>query len=258
MSARKRSSGTKTTEGPKGERLQKILASAGVDSRRNCEELILNGEVTVNGRVIDSLPAFADAEKDDIRVNGRRLSKPNKVYYLLNKPKGVICTSHDPEGRPKAVDLIDSEDRIYCVGRLDADTVGAILLTNDSELVNRLTHPKYELAKIYQVRLRGRMETEDIEKLKKGIWMVEGKTGKASIKVLKKLREETILEIETRQGLNRQIRLSFARLGYKVREIKRMQIGNISIKGIQAGAYKVLTKSQVEYLYRVTKFTAEK
>lgn len=239
--------------GVKKERLQKILAAAGIDSRRNCEELIRQGEVTVNGRVVDTLPAFADPQRDDIRVNGRRLPSPEKVYYLLNKPKGVICTSRDPQGRPKAIDLIDVQERVFCVGRLDADTVGAILLTNDSELANRMTHPKYELPKTYHVRVRGRMEAEDIEKLKQGVWLAEGKTGRASVKVLKKLQDETILEVQIRQGLNRQVRRSFARLGYKVRELKRIQIGNLTVKGLQSGAYRRLTKSQVDYLYRMTK-----
>lgn len=265
MMAKKQSSNKKTvkkaekkdTGGAKKERLQKILASAGIDSRRNCEERILQGEVTVNGKVVDTLPAFADVETDDIRVDGRRIPKPTKVYILLNKPKGVICTNSDPYGRPKAIDLVDTDERVFCVGRLDADTVGAILLTNDSELANRMTHPKYELAKTYHVRVRGRMSGEDIEQLKKGVWLAEGKTGKAAVKVLRKMHEETILEVQIRQGLNRQVRRSFARLGYKVRELKRVQIGNITVKGLQSGAWKHLSKNQVEYLYRATRIRGE-
>jgi 23S rRNA pseudouridine2605 synthase len=253
MAAKRQNAEAAGAGGSKKERLQKILAAAGIDSRRNCEKLILEGAVTVNGRIVDELPAFADPRQDDIRVNGRRIPKPQKIYFLLNKPKSVICTSRDPQGRPKAVDLIDTDERVFCVGRLDADTVGAIILTNDAELTNRLTHPKYELPKTYLVRLRGQMTPEDIEQLKKGVWLAEGRTGRAAVKVIKKLREETILEVQIRQGLNRQIRRSFARLGYKVRELKRIKIGNLTVKGLQTGAYRRLTKSEVEYLYRATK-----
>lgn len=234
------------------QRLQKILASAGIDSRRNCEQLILEGSVTVNGQVVNELPAFADPEKDDIRVDGQRIQRSDKVYFLLNKPKGVICTNADPMNRSKAVDLIDCPERIFCVGRLDADTTGAIILTNDSELTNRLTHPRYELPKTYHVTIRGRMEGDDVEKLKKGVWLSEGKTERAAVKVLRKTNEETLLEVSIRQGLNRQVRRTFAHLGFKVRALKRTQIGNIVLKGIAVGAYKPLTKAQIAYLKRAT------
>lgn len=234
------------------QRLQKILAGAGIGSRRKCEELILDGAVTVNGTVVSELPAFADPAVDDIRVDGERIKQQKKVYYLLNKPKGVICTSSDPKGRPKAIDLIDCPQRIFCVGRLDADTTGAIILTNDSELTNRLTHPRYELPKTYQVKIRGKMESSDIEKVKKGVWLSEGKTERAAVKVLRKTSDETLLEISIRQGLNRQIRRTFAHLGYKVKALTRTQIGNIVLKGLAVGAYKRLTKAQIAYLKKAT------
>ena len=234
------------------QRLQKILASAGFDSRRKCEELILEGVVTVNGMLVNELPAFADPDVDDIRVNGERIRRAEKVYYLLNKPKGVICTNSDPMRRQRAIDLINTQQRIFCVGRLDVDTTGAIILTNDSELTNRLTHPRYELPKTYQVKLRGRMEGEEIEKLKKGVWLSEGKTERAAVKVLKKTATETLLEVSIRQGLNRQIRRTFAHLGYKVMALKRTQIGNIVLKGIAVGGYKKLTGAQIDYLKKAT------
>ncbi len=234
------------------QRLQKILASAGIDSRRKCEELILEGAVTVNGVMVNELPAFADAETDDIRVDGERIKRAEKVYYLLNKPKGVICTNSDPMHRKRAIDLIDTQQRIFCVGRLDADTTGAIILTNDSELTNRLTHPRYELPKTYHVKLRGKMEGEQIEKLKKGVWLSEGKTERAAVKVLKKTATETLLEVSIRQGLNRQIRRTFAHLGFKVKALKRTQIGNVVLKGIAVGNYKKLTGAQIAYLKKAT------
>jgi 23S rRNA pseudouridine2605 synthase len=234
------------------QRLQKILASAGVDSRRKCEELILAHAVTVNGEIVNELPAFADPDKDDIRVNGQRIKQPEKLYFLLNKPKNVICTNSDPQRRQKAIDLIDCHERLVCVGRLDVDTTGAIILTNDSELVNRLTHPKYELPKTYQVVIRGRMEGIDVEKLKKGVWLSEGKTGGAAVKIVHRSHSETTLQISIRQGLNRQIRRVFAQLGYKVKALKRTQIGDIVLKGIGVGKYKILTKAQIAYLKRAT------
>lgn len=233
-------------------RLQKILAAAGIGSRRACEELIASGSVSVNGELVTGLPAFADPDKDDIRVDGKRIILEKKVYFVLNKPKNVICTNSDPQGRTKAIDLIRCPQRIFCVGRLDAETTGLILLTNDSQLANRLTHPRYELPKTYHVTVRGAMEGEDIEKLKKGVWLAEGKTGKAAVKILHRDREKTVLQVTIRQGLNRQLRRSFARLGYKVKALARVAIGNLEIKGLAAGQYKPLTASQVAYLYRAT------
>ena len=234
------------------QRLQKILAASGVDSRRKCETLILEHAVTVNGEIVCELPAFADPEKDDIRVDGQRIKRAEKVYFLLNKPKGVICTSSDPQRRQKAIDLIDCPERVVCVGRLDIDTTGAIILTNDSELVNRLTHPKYELPKTYHIIVRGRVAGADVEKLKKGVWLSEGRTQGAAVKIIRRSHLETTLQVVISQGLNRQIRRMFSQLGYKVKALKRTQIGDIVLKGIAAGNYKRLTKPQLAYLKRAT------
>ncbi|MEN8127757.1 MAG: pseudouridine synthase [Planctomycetota bacterium] len=248
----KRSKSTKSSVPAGKQRLQKILAAAGIDSRRKCEELILDHSVIVNGEIIDELPAFADPINDDIRVNGQRIKQPEKIYFLLNKPKGVICTNSDPQRRKKAIDLIDCPERIVCVGRLDVDTTGAIILTNDSELVNRLTHPKYELPKTYHIVVRGRVEGSDVEKLKKGVWLAEGKTQGAAVKIVRRSHTETTLQVIISQGLNRQIRRMFSQLGYKVKSLKRTQIGDIVLKGIAAGNYKRLTKPQLAYLKRAT------
>lgn len=230
------------------ERLQKILAATGVDSRRNCEQLILEGLVKVNGRVMDTLPAFADAEKDIITVDGRKIRPAGKVYYLLNKPKGVICTNSDPQGRKRAVDLVDSNRRIFCAGRLDIETTGAIILTNDSVLTNLLTHPRHCIEKTYLVTINGRIKQDAIEKLKKGIWLSEGKTMPAKLKVLKSSDKQSLLEIKIRQGLNRQIRRIMARLGYKVTALKRSNIGKITLDRIGIGHYRTLTTAEVNYL----------
>jgi len=229
------------------------LAAAGVDSRRNCEELILSGVVRVNRKVVDELPAFADVAKDLITVNGKKIFTAKKVYYLLNKPKGVICTNSDPQGRRKAIDLIGASERIFCVGRLDADTTGLIILTNDSELVNLLTHPRYKLAKTYVVRVAGAVVGEVAEKLKRGIWLSEGKTARASVKILKRGPKESLIEIMISQGLNRQIRRMLARVGLRVKSLKRTHIGKISERGIGVGRFRHLSEAEVTYLRKATR-----
>ncbi|MGA1980818.1 MAG: pseudouridine synthase, partial [Sedimentisphaerales bacterium] len=207
------------------QRLQKVLAAAGIASRRRCEEVILEGVVRVNGRVVDSLPAFVDPEKDIITVNGREISAVPKVYFLLNKPKGVICTNFDPQGRKKAIDIVKSRERIFCVGRLDIESTGLIILTNDSEMANKLTHPRYGLAKTYIVGVKGEVGGEQIEKLKRGVWLAEGKTGKAAIKVLKRSHKESLAEVTIQEGLNREIRRMFAKVGLPVKSLTRTRIG---------------------------------
>ncbi|MCK5784546.1 MAG: pseudouridine synthase, partial [Desulfobacterales bacterium] len=157
-----------------------------------------------------------------------------------------------PQRRQKAIDLIDCPERVVCVGRLDIDTTGAIILTNDSELVNRLTHPKYELSKTYHIIVRGRVAGADVEKLKKGVWLSEGRTQGAAVKIVRRSHLETTLQVVISQGLNRQIRRMFSQLGYKVKALKRIQIGDIVLKGIAAGNYKRLTKPQLAYLKRAT------
>jgi pseudouridine synthase len=233
-------------------RLQKVLAAAGIDSRRNCEELILDGHVRVNGKVIDELPAFVDPELDAIKVNGKKIHAAPKVYYLLNKPKGVICSNADPQGRKRAIDLVRSPHRIFCVGRLDLDTSGLIILTNDSELANRLTHPRYGLPKTYVTQVKGMLDAKATEKLKKGVWLSEGKTAKSAIKILKKTPKLSSVEITIKQGLNRQIRRMLARVGFQVKSLKRTKIGKINARGLGIGSFRPLKKTEVDYLKKVT------
>jgi len=234
------------------QRLQKVLASAGVDSRRKCEELIVSGAVRVNGKVVDKLPAFVDPERDSIIVDGKRIRAAQKVYFVLNKAKGVICTSSDPAGRKKATDIVQSRERIFCVGRLDADSTGIIILTNDNELANKLTHPRYGVAKTYVVKVRGAVSGEQLEKLKRGIWLAEGKTRRASAKILKRSHKESLVEITIRQGLNRQIRRMFAKVGYKVVSLKRTCIGKLNLRGLGVGKYRRLSSSEIAYLQNMT------
>jgi len=155
-------------------------------------------------------------------------------------------------GRKKAIDIVSAGERIFCVGRLDADTTGLIILTNDSELANRLTHPRYGLAKTYVTRVKGQIRGEVVEKLKRGIWLAEGKTSRASIKVLERSHKESLLEITIRQGVNRQIRRMLAKVGLSVRALKRTRIGKLNARGLGVGKFRTLTKAEVEYLKKVT------
>ncbi len=233
------------------ERLQKILSAAGVASRRKCEELILEGLVSVNGKVVEKLPAFADADKDLITVAGRRIRREPAVYLLLNKPKGVICTNFDPQHRTRAVDLVPARQRIFCVGRLDINTTGLIILTNDTALANRLTHPKYGLSKTYIAEVKGRIEADQVEDLKKGIWLAEGKTSRASVKILKRGPKRSLIQITITEGLNRQVRRMLARVGLPVKSLKRTQIGRISCRGIGIGKFRPLTHIEISYLIKL-------
>jgi 23S rRNA pseudouridine2605 synthase len=250
------------------QRLQKVLAAAGLSSRRKCEELILSGVVQVNRKVVDKLPAFVDPQKDIITVNNKKIQLEKKVYFLLNKPKGVICTNSDPSGRKRAIDFIPAHQRLFCIGRLDADTTGIIILTNDSELANILTHPRYQVPKTYVAMVKGRISSETVEKLKNGIWLAvrqahcpehsrraEGKTARASIKVLKRSYKESLVEVTVRQGLNRQIRRMLAKVSLPVKSLKRTRIGNLTARGLGIGKFRTLTKAEIAYLKRNQKGT---
>jgi 23S rRNA pseudouridine2605 synthase len=234
------------------ERLQKILAAAGIASRRKCEEFILEGMVQVNGKVVDTLPAFADAEKDVIIAAGRRIRPQTRVYFLLNKPKGVICTNFDPQNRPKAIDLVPSKHRAFCAGRLDADTTGLIILTNDTELANRLTHPRYGLTKTYIAEVRGRIESQHVEKLTGGIWLAEGKTSRAKVKILKRSPERSLVEVTISEGLNREVCRMLARVGLPVKSLKRTRIGRIIDRGLGIGKFRPLSHAELAYLKKAT------
>lgn len=232
------------------QRLQKVMAAAGVASRRECEELILTGIVRVNGQVVDSLPVLVDPETDAITVGKKRLQPPPRVYFVLNKPKGVICSNRDPQGRPLAIDLVPCKERIFCIGRLDADTTGLIILTNDAELTNQLTHPRYKVPKTYIAAVKGRVDGPAIEKLKKGIWLAEGKTGKAAVKMLKTGHTESLLEITISQGLNRQVRRMLAGVGMPIKSLKRVAISKLKLGKLAVGRYRPLTAAEVGSLKR--------
>jgi len=234
------------------ERLQKVMAEAGVASRRQCEELIREGQVRVNGKIVRKLPIFVEVGEDVISVAGRKLRFEKKVYYLLHKPKKVVCTNSAQEGRLRAIDLLKGvKERVYPVGRLDTDSKGLLMMTNDGELANQLTHPRYEVPKTYIAEVEGWVTGEEIEKLKKGIHLQAGKGHMEKIKIGQRNSRRTILEITLREGQNRQIRRMLARLGHSVKSLTRVQIGPLSLKGLGPGKYRALKAGEIKALRRL-------
>ena len=243
---------------PQGERLQKVLAAAGIASRRDCEELIVEGRVEVDRKVVSELGARVDPSCHEIRVDGIVLSKPKRVYFALNKPPGVVCTNHDPSGRARVIDLIDCNERIFPVGRLDRGSEGLIVVTNDGEFANRLTHPRFGVEKTYYVRVAGEPKQEDLERLKKGIYISEGLCKVSSLKVLRKHKQSTDLEIVLKEGKNREIRRILAKIGHKALTLRRVAIGPLRLATLKLGAYRRLRSSEVEELLSVAKRTRKK
>ncbi len=230
-------------------RLHKLMAEAGVASRRKCEELILAGAVKVDGRVVKELGFKVDPSKNLIEVKGKRISPPGKkVYILLNKPSGYITTVKDTHGRPTIVDLVKSETRVFPVGRLDKNTEGLLLLTNDGELANKLASPRYEIDKIYKVVVKGTPGKVKLNRLRKGIVLKEGKTAPAGIEKLWQTKNRTALEIAIHQGWKRQIRRMCEAIGHPVISLKRIKLGPLTLEGLPKGAYRLLNKNEIESL----------
>lgn len=233
------------------ERLHKILAHAGVGSRRQCERIIAQGRVSVDGKTVTDLGHKADPERADIRCDGLRVRPEPRVYYLLNKPRGVVCTTSAREKRPRAIDLVRHDSRrLYTVGRLDADSRGLILLTNDGELTERLTHPRHKVAKTYRVRVRGAFGPKEIEQVRQGVYLSEGKAALPRLRAVRRRGGGTDFEVELRQGINRQIRRVLAKAGHPVLDLQRVAIGPIRDPTLKEGAWRRLRQDEVEELRR--------
>ena len=231
------------------ERLQKVIANSGLTSRRKAEELILKGKVKVNGTIIKELGTKVK-ENDTIEVDGNILEKEDKVYFLLNKPREVLSTTYDEKGRKTVLDIIDTDKRIYPVGRLDYDTTGALLLTNDGEFSNIITHPKNKILKEYIVKLNKILTKEDIVSIKKGIIIDHKKIIPDKIKLKKVNKNGTcIVDIIIHEGLNHEIKKIFNSLGYDVLKLKRENISIFTIKNMASGTYRELTPKEVHIIY---------
>lgn len=230
------------------DRLQKVLAAAGLGSRRQCEELILSGRVEVDRQVVKQLGAKADPTRQEIRVDGVPLPRPRLVYFILNKPTGVVSTNSDPSGRPRVIDLIDYSGRLFTVGRLDMSSEGLILVTNDGELANQLTHPRFGVEKTYQVEVAGTLDREELAKLRRGVHLAEGFARVVSARVLRKYKQSTLIEIVLAEGRNREIRRLLARVGHKVERLKRVALGPLRLADLPLGASRQLDGEEIRKL----------
>jgi 23S rRNA pseudouridine2605 synthase len=232
-------------------RLQKFLAEAGVASRRHAEDLIEAGRVLVNDVVVDRLPAFVNPREDRVVVDGTAVHVRPLEYFIVHKPKGVVCTNRDPAGRLRVVDLLPpTKAPLNVVGRLDADSTGLLLLTNDGELAEQVTHPRLALAKVYRVVVQGQVPHDLVARMKKGVHLAEGKATASDLEIVRRNRERSVLEVTLREGRNRQVRRMLARLNYPVRSLKRVQIGPLSLKGLPVGACRRLTARELAELRR--------
>jgi 23S rRNA pseudouridine2605 synthase len=223
-------------------RLNAWLARAGVASRRKADELIKAGRVTVNGEA-GQLNTFVQAT-DDVRLDGEPLAKQTLAYVLLHKPAGVVTTASDPQGRKTVVDLVGHGSRVVPVGRLDADTTGALLLTNDGELAHRLAHPKYEVDKVYEVETWQQPTDAQLEELRRGVMLDDGPTRAAHVRRIAGAR----VELTIHEGRNRQVKRMFEAIGHRVRRLHRSGYGPLSVEGLEPGEWRELTPSEVERL----------
>ena len=234
------------------ERLQKVLAHAGLGSRRGCEDLIKQGRVSVDGQVVRELGTRVDSERARIAVDGESIRLESMVYYAVNKPKGYVSTNVDPAGRPRVVDLLpEIPERVYTVGRLDEESTGLMILTNDGELANRLAHPRYGVEKLYRALIAGSPAQEVLAKLTAGVWLSEGKIRAKRARLIGRHGQANVLELVLAEGKNREIRRMLAKLGHKVMSLVRVAVGPISIKGLSSGEYRALSRHEVDLLWKV-------
>ena len=233
-------------------RINKFLSSLGIASRRAIDKYIEEGRIKVNGVITST--GIDVTEDDEIYIDNKKIEKKRieeKVYFMLNKPLEVLSASSDDRGRKTVVDLIKTDKRIFPIGRLDYMTSGLILLTNDGELFNRLVHPKSEIYKKYYIKVFGEVKKEEIEELKKGVLLEDGKTLPAKISGIKYDKNKTSMYISIREGRNRQIRRMIEKFGYKVLMLRREKIGELSLGDLKEGKYRELTREEIEYLYSV-------
>lgn len=230
-------------------RLQKFLANSGVASRRKCEELILDGKVSVNGQIVKELGTKVNPAVDKVKYCGNPVFSSNKfVYILLNKPIGYVTTAKDQFDRDSVLDLVKVKERVVPVGRLDMYTSGALILTNDGDFVYKVTHPKHEITKTYTVTVRGVIENDAVEKLRNGVEIEDYKTRPAKVKILKTDEEKNIsrLEITIHEGKNRQVRKMCEAVGSKVVALHRSKIGDIGVKDLKLGTWRYLKDFEVK------------
>ncbi|KMT21381.1 pseudouridine synthase [Clostridium cylindrosporum] len=230
------------------ERLQKFLAKSGVCSRRKAEEFIFNKRVKVNGDIVENI-VLVDPDLDIIEVDGKRVCyEEKKVYIILNKPVGIITSSKDQFDRKTVVDIVNVEERVFSVGRLDYDTSGLLILTNDGDLSYKMTHPSHEVNKTYIALVEGIPSEEELERFRNGLEIEDYITSPASIKIINKVKGKSTLEIVIHEGKNRQVRKMCSAIGHDVITLKREKIGNLSLKGLEIGKWRYLNQDEIDYI----------
>jgi 23S rRNA pseudouridine2605 synthase len=231
------------------QRLAKILAAAGIDARRKCEEYVTSGRVTVDGEVVTDLAFRADPYSQKIELDGEKIKLHRKVYFVLNKPRGVVCTNFDPAGRPRVIDLFPQfKERLFTIGRLDEESEGLLLVTNDGELANRMAHPRYRVPKFYLCHVKGVPSSETLADLKRGMYFEEGRFSVEGARLKKVVGDSAYLDIVLNEGQNREIRRLMARVNHKVMRLKRVGFGPIRLGDLPAGAFRPLTVPEVNLL----------
>ncbi len=235
------------------DRLNKLLAHAGVGSRRHVEELIAAGRVAVDGQPVRELGTKVDPQVHQVTVDGQPIKLERPVYWVVNKPRGYLCTNDDPAGRPRAIDLVPHvAQRVYTVGRLDEDSEGLLLLTNDGDLAHRLMHPRFGVEKTYLVQVAGHPSREDVDQLLKGVWLSDGHVRARRAKVTKRQGDSTWMQIVLSEGKNREIRRMLARLNHKVLRLKRVAIGPVQLDQLPSGKARKLSLGELEALRHLT------
>ncbi len=243
-------------------RLQKILSAAGVASRRAAETMIVAGRVSVNGDIVTELGTRADPDTDEIRVDGRRIGRPRRRYLALFKPRGYVTTRSDPQHRPTVLDLLGTSDYIYPVGRLDYDSEGLLLLTNDGEVAERLMHPRYGVDREYEARVRGVPDVATVQRIARGVVIEGRRTAPAQVRLVETGRgargDQSILAIVLHEGRTRQVRKMCEAVGHPVVRLRRVRIGPIRLGAMRAGEFRALTRAEIEQLERVAATHAER
>jgi 23S rRNA pseudouridine2605 synthase len=235
------------------------MAAAGIGSRRHCEELIASGRVEVDRQVVRELGTRVDPEGQEIRVDGTPLKRSKRVYFLVNKPMGVVSTNFDPSGRPRVIDLFPNiRERLFTVGRLDLSSEGLMLVTNDGQLANELAHPRYGVEKTYQALVAGQPSPEVLVQLRQGVRLAEGMARVVSVKVKSALKKSTVLEIVLAEGKNREIRRLLAKVGHKVLRLKRVALGGVRLKDLAPGEFRRLRSDELRLLRQRTKSGAKR
>ncbi|TWT32031.1 pseudouridine synthase [Blastopirellula retiformator] len=230
------------------QRLHKVLAFAGIDSRRKCEEMIQEGRVEVDGEFVTELGMKVDPDRQEILVDGQKLKFGKRIYYMLNKPPGVLSTNFDPEGRTRVIDMVPQDVRLFTIGRLDRASEGLIVVTNDGELANRLAHPRYEIEKTYRVEVAGHPEQSALSVVRRGVYFAEGFVKPVSLVIKRKNKQSTSLEIILDEGKNREIRRLMAKIGHKVLRLKRIAMGPLRLGEMPDGAFRELKAAEVKAL----------